>query len=333
MSVSLDKSTETTSQWRSDTYGSLVAFFKRRPIWILCVILIAFFASQSRFFLTTFNLSNILFQCSLIGFLAVGLTPVVISRNIDLSVGAIAGFAACIAIGAQTFGLTFALLMALGVATCIGALNGLVVEITGVSSFIVSLGALTGVRGLAFLYAGDTSLSAPDDRLSDLGHLSVGPISIIAIAFLASVAAVGWMLNNFRHGRDTYAIGGSREAAINAGIQPSRLVVINFALSGFFAGVCGVAMAADLGAATPSYGKDYELWAVIAVVLGGASLRGGTGSAWGTFAAVLTLAVLRNGLNLIHVSPFYITAIIGPVLIAATIIDSRVNRRLGQLGE
>jgi ribose transport system permease protein len=318
---------------QSGLFQSVLTFFGRRPIWVLCVVLFAFFASQSRHFLTPFNLSNVLFQCSLIGFLAIGLSPVVISRNIDLSVGANAGLAACIAVGAQDYGLAPALIASLAAATCVGAVNGLVVELTGVSSFIVTLGALAGVRGLAFLYTGDTSLSSPDERLSDLGHMSVGPISVIAIGFMLSVILISWLLRNTVHGRNTYAVGGSREAAVNAGIRPSRHIIFNFAISGFFAGVCGIGMAADLGAATPSYGKDYELWAVIAVVLGGASLRGGTGSAWGTFAAVLTLAILRNGLNLIHVSPFYITAIIGPVLIAATVIDAHLNRRSRRAGE
>jgi ribose transport system permease protein len=120
---------------------------------------------------------------------------------------------------------------------------------------------------------------------------------------------------------------------VNAGIQVSRHVIINFVIAGGLAGICGVAMAADLGAATPSYGKDYELWAVIAVVLGGTSLRGGTGTTIGTFGAVLTLAVLRNGLNLIHVSPFYITAIMGVALISAIILDRQFNRGSWRPGE
>jgi ribose transport system permease protein len=299
----------------------------RLPIWLFCAALIALFSLQSPFFLTTFNLSNILFQCSLIGFLAVGLTPVVISGNIDLSVGAVVGLSSCLAIGLQPLGALQAVAIAVAAATCLGVLNGLIVEKTGINSFIVTLAAMIGVRGLAFLFAGDTSLSAIDDSLADFGHRSIGPISVISIGFLASVVVVNWVMTNTRHGRNTYAIGGNRDAAVNAGIRVSRHVICNFALSGVLAGVCGVAMAADLGAATPSYGKDYELWAVIAVVLGGTSLRGGTGAATGTFAAVLTLAVLRNGLNLIHVSPFYILVIMGLALIGATIVDSQLNRR------
>jgi ribose transport system permease protein len=303
------------------------AYLLRRPIWLLCAVLVVLFSLQSSFFLTTFNLSNILFQCSLIGFLAVGLTPVVISGNIDLSVGAIVGLSSCLAIGLQPLGLLPAVAVAIAAATGIGALNGVIVEKTGINSFIVTLAAMIGVRGLAFLYAGDTSLSAIDDRLAEFGHLSIGPVSVISLGFLASVAIVNWVITNTRHGRNTYAIGGNRDAAVNAGIQVSPHIIGNFALSGAMAGICGVAMAADLGAATPSYGKDYELWAVIAVVLGGTSLRGGAGTAIGTFAAVLTLAVLRNGLNLIHVSPFYILVVMGLALIGATIIDSQLNRR------
>jgi ribose transport system permease protein len=307
--------------------------FTKHPIWLLCGALVIFFAIQSTYFLTTLNLSNVLFQCSLIGFLAIGLTPVMVSGNIDLSVGANVGLAACLAIGLQPLGLAPAIGLAILGAAGVGALNGLIVETTGINSFIVTLAAMIGVRGVAFLFAGDTSLSAIDDRFAEIGQLSVGPISVISIAFLISTLLVNWMLTNTRHGRNTYAIGGNRDAAVNAGIQVSRHVIINFVIAGGLAGICGVAMAADLGAATPSYGKDYELWAVIAVVLGGTSLRGGTGTTIGTFGAVLTLAVLRNGLNLIHVSPFYITAIMGVALISAIILDRQFNRGSWRPGE
>ena len=128
------------------------------------------------------------------------------------------------------------------------------------------------------------------------------------------------------HGRNTYAIGGNRRAAEDAGIPVSKHLVANFALCGLMAALSGVFMAARLNAATPGFGREYELWAVIAVVLGGTSLRGGRGSAIGTFAAVIALAVLQNGLNLIHVSPFYVSAIMGLALIATLIIDRQLNR-------
>ncbi|WP_210266355.1 MULTISPECIES: ABC transporter permease [Mesorhizobium] len=304
-----------------------VRYLARNPVWLLGLGLFIFFSVTTSHFLTAYNLSNVLFQCALVGLLATGLTPVIISGNIDLSVGAVVGLSSCLVIGMQEqIGLAGAIAVALGSGLCLGLLNGLAVERLGVSSFIITLAGMIGTRGLAFLYAGDTSLSAIDEQLYDLTMLHVGPVTLIPFIFLTAVLCFQWMLRRTVHGRNTYAIGGSRSASTNAGIPVSRHVVINFIICGLMAAICGVAMAANLGAATPSYGKDYELWAVIAVVLGGTRLRGGKGDLIGTFAAVLALAILRNGLNMLHVAPFYIPGIMGLALIAALVLDRQLNR-------
>jgi ribose transport system permease protein len=301
---------------------------KRSPVWLLLALLVVFFSVQSPFFLTVFNLSNVLYQAALIGFIAVGLTPVLINGNVDLSVGAMVALSACLAVGMQeSVGFVPALLVAVLSCTALGLLNGTIAEVTGVNSFIVTLAAMSGIRGLAFLYAGDTSLSAPTMDLMELGMLSVGPLSVTAIVFVALVLVFHVMLTRTAHGRDTYAVGGNRAACENAGVHVQRNVLVNFALSGTMAGVAGVSMAAQLGAATPSYGAEYELWAIIAIVLGGTSLMGGRGTVIGTFGAVLALAVLRNGLNLIQVSGFFVLVILGLTLIVALVLDRHFNRR------
>ncbi|MER9856378.1 MULTISPECIES: ABC transporter permease [unclassified Mesorhizobium] len=304
-----------------------IRYLARNPVWLLAVGLFIFFSLTSPHFLTAYNLSNVLFQCALVGLLAVGLTPIIISGNIDLSVGAIVGLSSCLVIGLQEqVGLLGAIAATLGSGLLLGFVNGLAVERLGISSFIITLAGMIGIRGLAFLYAGDTSLSAIDEQLYDLSAVHFGPIGLIPFVFLFAVLLFQWMLRRTVHGRNVYAIGGSRSASVNAGIPVSRHVVINFVLCGLMAAICGVAMAANLGAATPSYGKDYELWAVIAVVLGGTRLRGGKGDLIGTFAAVLALAILRNGLNMLHVAPFYIPGIMGFALIAALVFDRQLNR-------
>lgn len=303
----------------------LAGSLRLAPIWLLALALAAGFGLASPFFLTPVNLSNILVQCALIGFLAAGLTPVIISGNIDLSVGATVGLTACLAVGLQPYGAPTAVLAALGAGLALGLLNGLIVETTGVNSFIVTLGAMIGIRGLAFLYAGEGSLSASTEALSTAAAWSLGPLSLAPLAFLAAIALVGWMLRSSVFGRDLYAIGGARQAAVDAGVSVSRRIVGVFGLSGLLAGVCGVAMAAKLDAATPSFGRDYELWAIIAVVLGGTRLRGGVGTAFGALAAVLALGVMRNGLNLLGVSPFLLPVIMGAALIAALAVDARIH--------
>jgi ribose transport system permease protein len=305
----------------------VLGYVLAHPIWLVVVLLICGFSWASPFFLTGVNIGNVLFQCALVGLLAVGLTPIIISGNIDLTVGAVVGFAACVVIMLQPYGLAFAIVATLGVGVLIGLINGLLVEGLGISSFIITLAGMIGLRGLAFLMAGDTSISASDDSLYSLGALALGPISLITAVFLVSVLVFQWMLKRTVHGRYTYAIGGSRSASRDAGVRVSRHIVANFMLSGLMAALSGIAMASNLSTAAPSYGKDYELWAVIAVVLGGTRLRGGTGDAIGTFAAVLALAVLRNGLNLVHVPPFYIPVIMGIALIGALLFDRQLNRR------
>ena len=306
---------------------------RRSPIWVLAVLLFVGFSLASPHFLTPFNLGNIIAQSAMIGFLAVGLTPVLISGNIDLSVGSVLGLSACLVIGLQAdVGLPMAVALTLAAGAGLGLFNGFLVEKIGINSFIVTLAGMIGVRGLAFLYAGDTSLSAVDLTLHDIGAYRIGPFTVIALGFLVSVVLFQWMMKRTIHGRNTYAIGGNRVAAVDAGVPVSRHVMANFVLCGLMASVAGIAMASDLGAATPSYGREYELWAVIAVVLGGTSLRGGRGDLLGTFAAAIALAILINGLNLVGVSPFYVSVILGAALIVVLAVD-RLSEPAAKAGE
>lgn len=304
----------------------IVRALRSQPVWIIGFLVTAYFSIQSPFFLTPFNISNILLECALIGFLAVGLTPVIVSGNIDLSVGSVVGLTACLAVGLQEYGLYTAIFAALGAGLLLGAINGLIIEKVGISSFIVTLAAMIGYRGLIYSYTGDNSLSPIDDRLSEFSYLSIGPLTMIPIFFLGSVVIFQIILKLTVLGRNAYAVGGNRHAAENAGVPVTRTIVSVFALSGLMAAVCGIAMAANLSAATPTFGQDYELWAVIAVVLGGARLRGGVGGLIGTLAAVVTLGVVRNGLNLSGVSPFLVPVIMGATLIAVLVADRQLNR-------
>lgn len=304
------------------------------PALLLIFALSVLFALLTPNFLTVFNLSNVLLNASFIGLLAIGLTPIVISGQIDLSVGSVLGLAACIAVGTQAaVGLCAAVLLAVSAGAALGALNGVVIERTGVNSFIVTLAGLIGVRGIAFVLFGDTSLSPADPRFALLGTFKIGPVYGLTFIFLGAALFIGWMMRASLHGRNTYAIGGSRKAAVDAGILVSRNVIINFALCGAMAALGGVCMSAQLTAATPSFGRDYELWAVIAVVLGGSRLRGGKGTIAGTVGAVVALAILRNGLNLTNVSPYYVTIITGLTLIGVLVIDRRITGAKHSSGE
>ncbi|MDA3919905.1 MAG: ABC transporter permease [Salinisphaera sp.] len=305
--------------------GSLLHWVGRNSIWVILIVCLIGFSFGSPYFFTVFNLSNILVQSAFIGFLSIGMTLIMINGGIDLTVGSTLALCACLAIGLQQYGLVVAITGALGAGLLLGFLNGIIVVKTGVHSFIVTLGGLIGIRGLVFVYTGENSLSATNMSFMNFGMISIGPVSLIAILFLVFIAFAQWALSRTRHGREAYAIGGNRQAAENAGVKVSRHIVINFMVSGLMAAVAGITMSTQMGAATPNLGTNYELWTIIAVVLGGTKLQGGAGALWGTLGGVLTLGVLRNGMNLMHVQPFYVLVLLGVVLILALIVDKQFN--------
>lgn len=304
-------------------------FFRGRtsiqPIWVFVIALFIFFSFMSEYFLSFGNITNILVQTSTIGLVALGMTFVMINGNIDLSVGAILGLAASLAVGLQEVSMTLAILAALSSGILLGALNGFVVWKTGVNAFIVTLGAMLGVRGLIFLYTGEQSFFAMNFAFADFGTSTIGPFPVLAIIFLACALIMHLVLTRTGHGRNTFAVGGNPEASIDAGIRLGRHMMINFIIVGFFAALAGVLLASQMGAATPNLGRDYELWVITAVVLGGTKLTGGYGSIVGTLGGVLAIGILRNGMNLMQVPAFYVLVILGAILISVLIIDKKLN--------
>ncbi|ATJ81290.1 ABC transporter permease [Halomonas beimenensis] len=296
-----------------------------QPIWIFVIALFVFFSLMSEYFLSLGNINNILVQTSTIGLLALGMTYVMINGNIDLSVGATLGLAASLAVGLQPLGLTVAVLASLAAGIVIGAINGLIVWKTGVNAFIVTLGAMIGVRGLIFVYTQEQSFYASNFAFVDFGASTIGPFPVLAIIFLACTLIMHLVLKKTGHGRNTFAVGGNPEAAMDAGIRIGRNMLINFIIVGFFAALAGVLLATQMGASTPNLGRDYELWTITAVVLGGTKLTGGHGSISGTLGGVLAIGILRNGMNMMQVPAFYVLVILGAILITVLIIDQRLN--------
>ncbi len=308
----------------------------RNPIWGFVLLVFVFFSIASDHFFDFRNFQNIMVQTSTIGLIALGMTLVMINGNIDLSVGATLALAAAFAVDVQSWAafatwgnwqILPAVCMALLVGILIGALNGIIVWKTGVDAFIVTLGAMLGVRGLVFVYTGEQSFYAMNFAYSDFSYSSVGPVPSLALIFILCTIAVHILLSRTVHGRNTYAVGGNREAAVNAGIRVGPHMVWNFMLLGFLAALAGVALSTQMGAATPNLGRDYELWTITAVVLGGTKLTGGKGDIIGTFGGVLAIGILRNGMNLMQVPGFYVYVILGSILIAVLFLDKQFNRR------
>lgn len=308
---------------------SIKGFFRGRtklqPIWIFVIAVFIFFSFMSEYFLSWGNITNILVQTSTIGLIALGMTLVMINGNIDLSVGATLGLSASLAVGLQDVSMTLAIAAALGTGILLGAINGLIVWKTGVNAFIVTLGAMLGVRGLLFVYTGEQSFYASNFAFSGFGMSSIGPMPVLAIIFLVCVLIMHLVLTRTSHGRNTFAVGGNPEASTDAGIRLGRHMMINFIIVGFFAALAGVLLSSQMGASTPNLGRDYELWVITAVVLGGTKLTGGSGSILGTLGGVLAIGILRNGMNLMQVPAFYVLVVLGVILISVLIIDKKVN--------
>lgn len=298
------------------------------PIWLILIACVGFFSVAAPNFFDVDNFTNILIQTSTIGLIALGMTVVMINGNIDLSVGAVVALAASLAVGLQDeLGILPAVMVGLAAGIGLGFLNGMIVWKTGVDAFIVTLGAMIGVRGLVFVYTGEESFFSMNFAYADFGMSDVAGVPTLAWIFLAFTALTWIVMTRTAHGRNAYAVGGNREAAENAGIRVGWHMVVNFMAVGFFAALAGITLSTQMGASTPNMGINYELWTITAVVLGGTKLTGGAGSILGTLGGVLTIGVLRNGMNLMQVPAFYVLVVMGVILIAVLFVDSRVNRR------
>ncbi|AQS48133.1 ribose ABC transporter [Thioclava nitratireducens] len=315
---------------------SPVRWLAANPIWGFIVLIFVFFSFANPYFFAVQNFQNILVQTSTIGLIALGMTLVMINGNIDLSVGAVVALAASLCVDIQgwdmfsawgNWALLPAVVAALVAGTALGALNGFIVWKTGVDAFIVTLGAMLGVRGLVFVYTKEQSFFAMNFSFSDFGSSNLGPLPTLAVLFLVCTVVVHLLLARTVHGRNTYAVGGNRAAAVNAGIRVGPHMLINFMIVGFFAALAGVTLSSQMGAATPNLGTNYELWVITSVVLGGTKLNGGAGNIIGTLGGVLAIGILRNGMNLMQVPAFYVLVILGTILIAVLLLDKQLNRK------
>ncbi len=300
--------------------GALVALV------LLCVVM----AAMSPVFLHTQNLLNVGVQAAVVAILAFGQTFVIVSAGIDLSVGSVAALAAIVTgYTSAVNGLPPLLAIALGMATGVGAglVSGLLIAFGRLPAFIATMAMLSIARGLALVRSNGEPQPQPDD-VAWLGRTIGGwlPMPVLIMIVLGVVAS--FILNRTYTGRATYAIGGNEEAARLSGINVRRQKLIIYALSGLFASIAGLVLAGRLVSGQPQAATGYELDAIAAVVIGGASLAGGSGRAFGTLIGALVLAVIRNGLNLLNVSSFWQLVVIGVVIALAVLTDTLRRRRV-----
>jgi ribose transport system permease protein len=293
---------------------------------VLCVAL--FIATP--FFLTANNLLNILDQVTILGILALGMTFVIITAGIDLSVAAVLALSMMI-LGWTSHNAGWPLWLSIIAAILVGGLcglaSGLGITVTRLPPFIATLAMLSIARGTANVITdGQQIVGYPDwfTALSTERHF--GFLTITALVLIV-LLVLGWAFLRYRPGgRAVYAVGGSAEVARLAGIKVKQVTTGVYVLSGLLAGLAGVVLAARLDSSQPSAAVGLELDVIAAVVIGGASLSGGVGRVPGTVVGVLIIGVLRNGLNLLSVSPFVQQIVIGVVIALAVMVDVLQHR-------
>lgn len=306
---------------------------------IFLVLLGAYFTYKSGgIFLTPDNISNVTRQAAINTILAVGLTFVIITGGIDLSVGSVLALAGVIAMTVLRDGLKvgpamlipqlpmlFAIPVSALVAGIIGAgtglFNGLAITQFRMAPFVATLAMMTIARGFAYVYTDGRPVSPLPDWVGDFGASEVFKVPTLVLIALVVVAAGHILISRTNFGRHVYAIGGNEEAARLSGINVNHAKLKVYALCGLLSGLSGMLLATRLASGDPKSGMGFELNAIAAVVLGGTSLMGGRGTVIGTLLGALVIAVLDNGLILLDVSAFYQMVVKGFVILAAVILD------------
>ncbi|MER6206925.1 substrate-binding domain-containing protein [Streptomyces sp. NPDC001642] len=294
------------------------------------IVLVIAMSALSGDFLTTDNLLNVGVQAAVTAILAFGVTFVIVSAGIDLSVGSVAALSATVlAWSATQHGVPVVLAVILAIATGIaaGLVNGFLIAYGKLPPFIATLAMLSVARGLSLVISQGSPIAFPDS-VSHLGDTLGGWLPVPVLVMIAMGLIAAFVLGRTYIGRSMYAIGGNEEAARLSGLRVSKQKLAIYALSGLFAAAAGIVLASRLSSAQPQAADGYELDAIAAVVIGGASLAGGTGKASGTLIGALILAVLRNGLNLLSVSAFWQQVVIGVVIALAVLLDT-VRRKAG----
>ncbi|WP_420842478.1 ABC transporter permease [Halalkalibacter alkaliphilus] len=302
---------------------------KKYGIFIILILLIVLMSILTPHFLSATNLINIVRQMSIIGIIAIGVTPIIITKGIDLSSGSvIALVSVVVATFAQgDYPLVVPILVALGVGLLAGLINGTLVAKGMLAPFIATLGMMTAARGAAMLYSDGRPIGGISESFTFIGQGIVFGIPVPVIIF-GLVGLVTWvLLNKTKVGRYVYAIGGNEQAAVTAGINVSRIKLMVYAYAGLLGGIAGMILTSRIASGQPQAGIMFELDAIAAAVIGGTSLFGGIGTVGGTIIGALIIGVMNNGLDLLGVSSYWQQIVKGAIIVAAVYIDSRKNRK------
>jgi inositol transport system permease protein len=324
-----------------DVFGILARF---APL-IFLILLMAVFAVGEPRFLTPLNLFNILRQVSIYGLLAIGMTFVILTGGIDLSIGSLVAFAGLVAAAvskggvsnrftvgagqeAASYGWYLAALAAIAIGLIGGFLQGLAITRLKVPPFVVTLGGMSAFRGAALLFAAGGPISGFEPSFVWIGQGRIfGQVPVPVVIFLSFAVLAHVVLRYTRYGRQVYAVGGNPEAARLSGLNVRAVTTSVYVIMGFFTGLGAFVLAARLNAAEAVAGTGYELTVIASVVIGGTSLFGGVGTIFGTVIGTILIGVLLNGLVLMNVSSYIQQIIIGIIIVLAVAFDTFAKSR------
>jgi len=333
-----DVKRETAESAGFDVFGALARF---APLIFLIALMIIFAVLEPRF-MSSINLFNVMRQVSITGLLAIGMTFVILTAGIDLSIGSLLAFAGLVAAavakggmqdrftvgeGVVGWGWELAALAAIAVGVCGGLLQGLAITRLKVPPFVVTLGGMSVFRGAALLFAAGGPISGFQPDFTWWGQGKIGPVPVPVIIFLVAALLAHIALRYMRYGRQVYAVGGNPEAARLSGLNVNWVICSVYVIMGFFAGLGAFVLSARLNSAEAVAGTGYELTVIASVVIGGTSLFGGVGTIFGTVIGSILIGVLLNGLVLMNVSSYIQQIIIGVIIVLAVAFDTFAKSR------
>ena len=305
------------------------ALLKKSGALIGLVVLFAIIACLNSSFVEPGNLKNLLRQVSINALISFGMTFVILTGGIDLSVGSILALSSALMGSFIVGGMnpTVGIVVACLIGTGLGAINGLIVTMGRVAPFIATLATMTVFRGLTLVYTNGNPISGLTEEQSflDFGQGYFLGIPVPAVVMLIMFAILHFILTKTPLGRKIYAVGGNEKVSFIAGIKIERIKIFCYSVTGMLCGLAGAILTSRLNSAQPTAGTGYELDAIAAVVLGGTSLSGGKGRIIGTLIGALIIGTLNNGLNILNVSSFYQQVVKGIVILLAVLADRNHN--------
>jgi len=297
-------------------------------ITLILMAIIAILVSPS--FLSLFNITNLLRETTVIALISAGMTMVLLTGGIDLSVGSLIAVGGVFSASMATYGLIPALVLPIIITSLLGMISGLLISKIKIQPFIVTLAMMMAGRGIALVFSNERPIPVQIDSkiYTFIGRgkiLKYLPLSVFIMIII--YLAVWYILNQTSLGRNIYAVGGNEKAVKLMGINVNKVKVVVYTLSGFLAGIAGIIMTSWIGAGSPNAGETYELDAIASAVIGGTLLTGGSGHITGTLTGALIMTMIRNVLNLAGVNSWYQWMIKGLIIIFAVVFQNKMRMK------